>query len=61
LIELNVGFGPGVFFAIPPVVPAAIVEEFEGLVDACAHVYPIDLRDAQWDSNPGIWKARVAQ
>jgi hypothetical protein len=54
LIELNVGFGPGVFFAIPPVVPAVIVEEFEGLVDACAYVYPIDPRDAQWDSNPGI-------
>jgi hypothetical protein len=47
LIELNVEFGSGVFFAIPPVVPAVIIEEIEGLVDACAHVYPIDPRDAQ--------------
>jgi hypothetical protein len=54
LIELNVGFGPGVFFAIPSVVPTVTVEEFEGLVVACAHVYPIDPRDAQWDPNPGI-------
>jgi hypothetical protein len=61
LIELNVEFRHGVFFAIPLVVPAVIVEEFAGLVDACTHIYPIDPKDVQWDSTPGTWMAGVAQ
>lgn len=42
LIELKAEFGPGPFFVFLLVVPAVIAKEFAGLVDACAHFYPID-------------------
>jgi hypothetical protein len=56
-LNLDLGYS----FVIPLVVSAVIAKEFAGLVDACAYVYPINPKDALWDSNPGIWMARVAQ
>lgn len=57
-IEKNAEFGPGVLFAISLIVPAVIVKECAGKVDACAHAYLIDPRDAQWDTSPQIFMAR---
>lgn len=54
----NAEFGPGVLFAISLIVPAVIVKECAGKVDACAHAYLIDPRDAQWDTSPQIFMAR---
>lgn len=54
MIEINVEIGPGVYFVIPLIVSAVIAEENADMVDACQFVYPIDPRDDQWDSHPGI-------